>query len=109
MTSCATRDFFASHRLSYRPTSETVEPGVRGTEAVFLLVERFVPWCPDEALPAVRRPLPQPSKQREGGGVRSWLGLYSFSAWLNLPGAFAEAKDSRCASQSSPIATHSPR
>ncbi|VDL70041.1 unnamed protein product [Nippostrongylus brasiliensis] len=32
MTSCATRDFFASHGLSYHPTSETAEPGVRGLD-----------------------------------------------------------------------------
>ncbi|VDL75433.1 unnamed protein product [Nippostrongylus brasiliensis] len=37
MTSCATRDFFGSHRLSYHPTTETAEPGVRGTEAGLML------------------------------------------------------------------------
>ncbi|VDL72915.1 unnamed protein product [Nippostrongylus brasiliensis] len=41
MTSCATRDFFASHRLPSHPTSETVEPGVWGTEAGLLLVEHI--------------------------------------------------------------------
>ncbi|VDL70157.1 unnamed protein product [Nippostrongylus brasiliensis] len=29
MTSCATQDFYASHRLSYQPTSETAELGVQ--------------------------------------------------------------------------------
>ncbi|VDL83666.1 unnamed protein product, partial [Nippostrongylus brasiliensis] len=31
MTSCATRDFFASHWLSYHTKSETAEPGLRRT------------------------------------------------------------------------------
>ncbi|WKX94396.1 hypothetical protein Q1695_011558 [Nippostrongylus brasiliensis] len=60
MASCATRDFFASHRLSYHPTSKMAEPSVRDTEAVFLLVEHVCSLVSGRSLASVSVPsIPQ--------------------------------------------------